>query len=245
MSGHSKWATIKRQKGANDAKRGALFTKLGNQIAIAARGGTDPALNSALALAIEKAKAANMPSANIERSIQRVADKSAAQLEEALYEGYGPGGVAVLVEVATDNKNRTLPEVRTAFSKTGGSMAEPGSVSFQFSRKGVIRVKGMGDDLELAAIDAGAEDIFEEEETDETVIHTAQNDLAKVREALKSAGYEVVDAELTYVPNSTMEITDGETARKAINLMDALEDLDDVTATHTNFELADNVEIKQ
>lgn len=242
MSGHSKWATIKRQKGANDAKRGALFTKLGNQIAIAARGGTDPATNSALALAVEKAKAANMPGANIERSIQRAADKSAAQLEQALYEGYGPGGIAVLVEVATDNKNRTLPEVRSAFSKTGGSMAEQGSVAFQFVRKGVIRVKGRGDDLELAAIDAGAEDIFEEEETGETVIHTAQNDLAKVRDALKS-DYEVVDAELIYVPNNTVEISDPETARKVIRLMDALEDLDDVAATHTNFELADNLNL--
>jgi YebC/PmpR family DNA-binding regulatory protein len=183
-----------------------------------------------------------MPGANIERSIQRAADKSAAQLEQALYEGYGPGGVAVLVEVATDNKNRTLPEVRSAFSKTGGSMAEQGSVAFQFSRKGVIRVKGKGDELELAAIDAGAEDIFEEEETGETVIHTAPGDLAKVRDALKS-DYEVVDAELTYVPNNTMEISDPETARKVIRLMDTLEDLDDVAATHTNFELADNLNV--
>ena len=243
MSGHSKWATIKRQKGANDAKRGALFTKLGNQIAIAARGGTDPGHNSALALAIEKAKAANMPTATIDRSIQRAADKSAAQLEQALYEGYGPGGVAVLVEVATDNKNRTLPEVRSAFNKHGGNMAEPGSVSFQFSRKGVIRVKGQGDDLELAAIDAGAEDIFEEKETGETVVHTAQNNLAKVRDSLKDSGHEVVDAELTYVPNNTLEISEPDTARKIINLMDSLEDLDDVTATHTNFELSDNLNL--
>ncbi len=243
MSGHSKWSTIKRQKGANDAKRGAMFTKLGNQIAIAARSGTDPAANSALALAIEKAKAANMPGANIERSIARAADKSAAQLEQALYEGYGPGGVAVLVDVATDNKNRTLPEVRTAFTKSGGNIAEPGSVAFQFSRKGVIRVKGQGDELELTAIDAGAEDIFEEPETGETVIHTSQNDLAKVRDALKQANYEVVDAELTYVPNSTLEIDNPETARKIIRLMDALEDLDDVTSTHTNFELADNLNL--
>jgi YebC/PmpR family DNA-binding regulatory protein len=243
MSGHSKWATIKRQKGANDAKRGALFTKLGNQLAIAARGGTNPTHNSTLALAIEKAKAANMPTANIERSIQRAADKSAAQLEEALYEGYGPGGIAVLVEIATDNKNRTLPEVRTAFSKTGGNMAEPGSVAFQFSHKGVIRIKGQGDELELAAIDAGAEDIFEEPETGETVVHTAQNDLAKVRDSLKKANFEVVDAELTYVPNNSVEISDPETARKVIRLMDALEDLDDVVATHTNFELATNLEV--
>lgn len=243
MSGHSKWATIKRQKGANDAKRGALFTKLGNQIAIAARNGIDPATNSALALAVEKAKAANMPGANIDRSIQRAADKSAAQLEQAMYEGYGPGGVAVLVEVATDNKNRTLPEVRTAFSKSGGNMAEPGSVSFQFSRKGVIRVKGAGDELDLAAIDAGAEDIFEEKETGETVIHTAPGDLAKVRDALRAAEYEIADAELTFEPNSTVEISEPDTARKIIRLMDALDDLDDVTNTYTNFDIADSVKL--
>ncbi|HSW78485.1 MAG TPA: YebC/PmpR family DNA-binding transcriptional regulator [Candidatus Babeliales bacterium] len=243
MSGHSKWATIKRQKGANDAKRGALFTKLGNQIAIAARNGTDPTHNSALALAIEKAKSSNMPNANIERSIARAADKSAAQLEQAMYEGYGPGGIAVLVEVATDNKNRTLPEVRTAFSKTGGNMAEPGSVAFQFNRKGVLRVKGGGDELELSAIDAGAEDIFEEPETGETVIHTAQSDLAKVRDTLKAGGYKITDAELSFVPNTTIEISEPETARKVIRLMDALDDLDDVTATHTNFDIKDGMQV--
>lgn len=243
MSGHSKWATIKRQKGANDAKRGALFTKLGNQIAIAARAGVNPATNSALAMAIDKAKAANMPTSNIERSIQRAADKDAAQLEEALYEGYGPGGIAVMVEVATDNKNRTLPEVRTAFSKTGGSMAEPGSVAFQFSHKGVIRVRGTGDDLELAAIDAGAEDVYEETENGETVIHTAPRDLAKVRKSLEESGLEIVSSELAYTPNNTLEITDKETARKVLNLMNTLEDLDDVTNTYTNFDIAENVDV--
>ncbi|HET9850136.1 MAG TPA: YebC/PmpR family DNA-binding transcriptional regulator [Candidatus Saccharimonadales bacterium] len=243
MSGHSKWATIKRQKAANDAKRGAMFTKLGNQIAVAARSGADPATNSALAMVIEKARKAGMPGTNIERSIARVSDKSAAQLEEIMYEGYGPGGVAVLVECATDNKNRTLPEVRSALTKNGGSMADQGSVAFQFTRKGVIRLKGTDEELELAAIEAGAEDIFEEPETGETVIHTAQNQLAKVRDTLKEAGYDVVDAELTYVPNATMEISDPETARKIINLMDALEDLDDVANTHTNFEIADSLNL--
>ena len=243
MSGHSKWATIKRQKGANDAKRGALFTKLGNQIAIAARGGTDPASNSALAMAIDKAKAANMPGDNIQRSIQRVADKSAAQLEEVMYEGYGPGGVAVLVECATDNRNRTLPEVRTAFTKNGGNMAGEGSVAFQFSRKGVVRVKGTGDEIQLQAIEAGADDVVEETETGETVIYTASSDLAKVRDALKLAGLEVVEAELTYEPNSTLEISDPETARKIVNLMNALDDLDDVTNTYTNFDIADGVNV--
>src|SRR3989338_6378735 len=243
MSGHSKWATIKRQKGVADAKRGALFTKLGNQIAIAARGGTDPSLNSALTMAVEKAKAANMPMANIERSIQRVKDKSAAQLEEIMYEGYGPGGVAILVEVATDNKNRTYPEVRVAFTKNGGNMAEPGSVAFQFSRKGMIRVKGTGDEIQLQAIEAGAEDVVDEPETGETVVYTAPNELTKVREALKSAGLEIVGAELTYAPNNNIAISDRETARKIVSLMDALEDLDDVTSTHTNFDISGNIDI--
>jgi len=241
MSGHSKWATIKRQKGANDAKRGALFTKLGNQIAIAARSGTDSAHNSTLAMAIEKAKAANMPLSNIERSIQRSADKSAAQLEEIMYEGYGPGGVAILVEVATDNKNRTYPEVRLAFTKNGGNMAEPGSVAFQFSRKGMIRVKGTGDGIQLQAIEAGAEDVVDEPETGETVVYTAPNELAKVREDLKAAGLEIVAAELTYAPNNILEISDRETARKIVNLMDALEDLDDVINTYTNFDITENI----
>jgi YebC/PmpR family DNA-binding regulatory protein len=243
MSGHSKWATIKRQKGANDAKRGALFTKLGNQLAVAARAGTDPSTNSALAMVIEKAKSANMPTANIERSIQRAADKNAAQLEEIMYEGYGPGGVAILVECATDNKNRTYPEVRLAFTKNGGNMAEPGSVAFQFSRKGVIHIKGANDDVELAAIDAGAEDVFEEPENDEIVVHTAPTELAKVRDQLKESGLEITDAELTFVPNSTIEISDRETARKIVNLMNALEDLDDVSTTHTNFDIAEGVEV--
>lgn len=243
MAGHSKWAQIKRQKGANDAKRGALFSKLGKQLAVAARGGTDPAHNANLAMMIEKAKSVNMPMANIERAIQRAADKDAAQLEEITYEGYGPGGVAVLVECATDNRNRTYPEVRLAFSKTGGNMAEPGSVAFQFSRKGVIRVKGTGEDLELAAIEAGAEEIYAEPELGETVIHTTQGDLAKVRDELKAQGVDILEAELTYVPNNNLEIGDPETARKVIRLMESLEDVEDVTATHTNFEIAPGVEV--
>lgn len=243
MSGHSKWSTIKRQKGANDAKRGAAFTKLGNQIAIAARSGTDPAHNSALALAIEKAKAANMPNANIERSIARSAEKGAAALEEVMYEGYGPGGVAVIVECATDNKNRTYPEVRLAFSKNGGNMADQGSVAFQFSRKGTMRLKGTGEELQLQAIEAGADDVYEEPETGETVIYTSPNELAKVREALKQAGLEPEGAELTYEPNTMIEIDSPETARKVVNLMTALDDLDDVTNTYTNFDIKEGVEV--
>lgn len=241
MSGHSKWSTIKRQKGVADAKRGAVFTKLGNQLAVAARGGTDPKTNSTLAMVIEKAKAANMPMANIERSIQRAADKSAAQVEEFLYEGYGPGGVAIIVEAATDNKNRTYPEIKLAFSKNGGSLAEPGSVAFQFTHKGVIRVKGTGDDVELAAIEAEADDVSSDTDNNETIIYTALSDLAKVRDSLKQAGLEVVEAQLSYEPNSTIEVQDAETARKVMKLMDALDDHDDVTNTYTNFDIADGV----
>jgi YebC/PmpR family DNA-binding regulatory protein len=148
-----------------------------------------------------------------------------------------------MVECATDNKNRTYPEVRTAFSKNGGNMAEPGSVAFQFSRKGSIRVKGTGDEVELAAIEAGADDVYAEAETNETVIHTVPTELAKVRDGLKASALEVVEAELTFVPNSTIEVTDKETARKIMNLMNALEDLDDVSNTYTNFDIADNIDV--
>jgi len=239
MSGHSKWSTIKRAKGITDAKRGAVFTRLGNLIAIAARSGTDPALNSTLAMAIEKAKAANMPMTNIERAIKRVSDKDAAQLIEVMYEGYGPGGVGVLVEVATDNLNRTYPEVKLAFSKHGGNMAEKGAVAFQFEHKGLIRVKGIGEDLLLTILDCGAEDAVEE--GDETLVYSEPKALASVRDALKQAGLEVVEAELTYVPKTTIEITDANTAGKIERLMDALDDQNDVTATHVNFDIAEDI----
>jgi YebC/PmpR family DNA-binding regulatory protein len=184
MSGHSKWSTIKREKGAKDAVRGAVFTKLGNAIAIAARSGTDPETNFALRLAIDKAKASNMPSANIQRALDRIKDKEAAQLQDVLYEGYGPGGVAILVEAATDNINRTYPDVRLAFSKHGGNIAEKGAVAFQFERKGMIRVKDAGDDILMAAIEAGAEDM--QNEDGESVIYTDPKELAKVRDALRN-----------------------------------------------------------
>jgi len=236
MSGHSKWSTIKRQKESTDAKRGAIFTKIGNQIALAAKGGTDPATNSSLTLAIERAKAANMPLNNIQRAIDRVADKSAAQLQEVVYEAYGPGGTGIIVEAATDNKNRTFPEVRTAMTKNGGTMAESGSVAFQFTRKGVIRVDATGEDALLAVLDAGAEDAVEEE--GEILVYTVAQELAKVRQAIKDAGLEVKDAELQYVPNNTIEITDAEVARKVMKVMDALDELDDVTSVHSNFDIA-------
>jgi len=239
MSGHSKWSTIKRQKGAKDAARGAVFTKLGNGIAIAARGGTDPNTNFSLRLAIDKAKEANMPATNIQRSIDRVKDKSAAQLEEVTYEGYGPGGVAIIVECATDNLNRTYPEVKAAFSKHGGNIAEKGAVAFQFDRKGVIRISASGDEILLQALDAGAEDALEED--DETVIYTAPTDLAKVRQALEANSLDITEAELTYVPNTTVEVSDKETAGKFMRLMEALEDLDDVSNTYVNFEIPEEL----
>jgi len=242
MSGHSKWSTIKRQKGAKDAARGAMFTRLGNAIAISARGGADPDMNFSLRLAIDKAKAANMPMANIQRSIDRGSGKlGGEQIQEIMYEGYGPGGVAILVECATDNINRTYPEVRLAFSKHGGNIAEKGAVAFQFDRKGMIRVRGGGDDLMLQALDAGAEDMVEEGE--DSIIYTEPKELAKVRDILKKTGIEITEAELTYVPNTSINIADESTAGKIMRLMDALESQDDVTNTHVNFEISDDIAI--
>ena len=240
MSGHSKWATTHRQKAIVDAKRGAVFTKLGNMIAIAARGGVDPAMNPGLALAIEKAKSANMPLANIQRAIDRVADKNAAALEEIVYEGYGPGGVGIIVEVATDNKNRTYPEVRTALTKNGGTMADAGSVLFQFTRKGVIRVAATGEDALLTILDAGAEDAVEE--NGGLTVYTEMKDIAKVRTALVEAGLTVEDAELQYVANNDVPVDDKETARKLLKVLDALEDLDDVVNVHTNGDITAEID---
>lgn len=240
MAGHSKWAKIKRDKGANDAKRGAIFTRIGNQIAIAARGGTDPTMNPALALAIEKAKAANMPNANIQRAIDRVNDKNAAVLEEITYEGYGPAGVGLIIETATDNRNRTLPEVKTALAKNGGRIADVGSVMFQFTRKGVIRVAATGEDALLMVLDAGADDAVEED--GELIVYTDQKELAKVRQAIIDADMKVLDAELQYVANNEIAIDDAETAQKMMKLMDALDDLDDVVNVHTNADITADID---
>ena len=235
MSGHSKWSTIKREKGAKDAKRGAVFTQIGNQIAIAARSGIDPNMNSALAMAIEKAKQANMPAANIQRAIDRVADKNAAALEETVYEGMGPGGVGIIIETATDNKNRTFPEVRNALNKNGGRVADAGSVMFQFTHKGVIRVAETSEDALLTVLDAGAEDVIEEE--GELTVYTELKDLARVRKNIMDAGLTVTSAELQYVPNGMVEISDVEVAQKVIKVLDALDDLDDVINVHSNADI--------
>lgn len=234
MAGHSKWSKIKRDKGANDAKRGAIFTKVGNQIAIAARSGTDPALNSVLALAIEKAKSVNMPMANIQRAIDRVNDKAQAQVEEIVYEGYGHGGVAIIVETATDNKNRTYPEVRHAFTKNGGTIAEPGSVAFQFERKGVIVVakQSDGDAQLLDILEAGASDA--QVEDDEVIIYTDMKSLHMVRDKIVAKNMDVKDASLQYVPLNYVSIDDPEDEAKLLKLLDAIDELDDVTNVFHN-----------
>ena len=239
MSGHSKWSTIKREKGAKDAKRGAVFTKIGNQIAIAARSGTDPTMNSALAMAIEKAKQANMPNANIQRAIDRVNDKNAAVLEEVAYEGMGPAGIGIIIETATDNKNRTFPEVRNALQKNGGRIADAGSVMFQFDRKGVIRIAATGEDALLTVLDAGAEDAVEED--GEIIVYTDQKDLAKVRTAIVDAGITVKEADLQYVAKHTVEVDDAEVAEKVLKVLDALDDLDDVVNVHTNVDITADI----
>lgn len=240
MSGHSKWATTHRQKAVVDAKRGAVFTKIGNMIALAARSGIDPSSNPTLAMAIEKAKAANMPLANIQRAIDRVADKNAAALEEIVYEAYGQGGAGIIVEVATDNKNRTYPEVRTAITKNGATMADAGSVLFQFTRKGVIRVAATGEEALLTILDAGAEDALEE--SGGYTVYTEMKDLSKVRQALVDAGLTVEDAELQYVANNDVPIDDAEVARKLLKVLDTLEDIDDVVGVHTNANITATLE---
>jgi YebC/PmpR family DNA-binding regulatory protein len=238
MSGHSKWSSIKHQKGAKDAKRGALFTKLARAIQVAAKeGGGDPEGNAALANAIQKAKDQSMPKDNIERAIAKGtgADADAEAFETVVYEGYGPGGVAFLVEALTDNRNRTGSEVRHIFTKSGGSLGEPGSVAWQFDKKGVVVVDAdrySEDDL-MVAIDAGAEDVLQDDNVWEIV--TAPADLQAVRQALESAGVEIQNAELTMRPSTTVEVDEGG-AGKVLRLIEALDDNDDVSAVHANFE---------
>ncbi len=237
MAGHSKWAKIHRGKAIEDAKRGAIFTRLGNAIAIAAKGGSDPDMNFSLRLAIDKAKASNMPANNIQRAIDRGSGKLGGdQIQEVMYEGYGPGGVGILVECATDNTNRTYTFVRTAFAKHGGNIAEKGSVAFLFDRKGMIRVKGSGEELLLLILDSGAEDAIEDDE--EMVVYTEPKQLATVRNKLQDEKIEIVEAELTYIPQNIVTIADEATQGKVMRLMDALEELDDVVTTHTNFDIA-------
>ena len=245
MSGHSKWSTIKRQKGVTDAKRGALFTKVAREISVAARqGGGDPDANYRLRLAVEKARSVNMPSDNIKRTIDKaVGGGEAEQYEEIVYEGYGPGGVAVLVEAATDNRNRTAAEVRSIFTKAGGQLAGSGAVAWQFEPRGLIAVNRDGgidaDEVALAAIDAGAEDV-DTDDPESIGIYTSPADLERVRRALDGAGVPVDSAENTMVAKQTVEL-DSARARQALRLVELLEDLEDVQRVTANFDIPEDV----
>ncbi len=243
MSGHSKWSKVKHQKGATDAKRGQLFTKLSRELTIAAReGGPDQDSNVRLRLAVLRAKAANLPSENIDRAIKRAAGTGdGAILEEAQYEGYGPGGTAMLVEVATDNRNRAAAEVRNAFNRNGGNMGEAGCVAWLFEPRGIIEVELAGDDpdeVALQAIDAGAEDVQPDDGLLE--IYTGPNQLYQVRQALEGLNFHVANAEATMVPK-TLVAADDETALKVLRLVERLEDLDDVQKVYTNLDIPDSV----
>jgi len=244
MSGHSKWSTIKRQKGANDAKRGALFTKVAREISVAARqGGGDPDANYRLRLAIEKARSVNMPADNIKRTIERAAGGGDADAyEEIVYEGYGPGGVAVLVEAQTDNRNRTAAEVRSIFTKTGGQLAGTGAVAWQFEPRGLIAVPKAGvdaDEVALTAIDAGAVDV-DTDDAETIEIQTDPAALESVRKTLEGAGIAVESAESTMIARQTVEL-DSSKARQALRLVELLEDLDDVSRVTANFDIPEDV----
>ncbi len=247
MSGHSKWATIKHAKGAADAKRGQLFTKFIKEISIAAKmGGGDPATNPRLRTAVLKARAANMPKDNIERAIKKVTGElGAVNYEEILYEGYGPGGVAVLVEVLTDNKNRTAASVRNIFTKSGGNLGATGSVAYMFNRKGVIEYDAEVVNEEAimeAALEAGAEDIATEDGV--ITVTTDPNDFASVLEALQEKGFESVSAAVSMVPDTYVAL-DADTTQKALKMIDKLEEDDDVQTVSSNIEIPEGFEMPE
>jgi len=244
MAGHSKWANIKRRKGAQDAKRGKIFTKLIKEIIVAARlGGGDPSANPRLRAAIAAAKAENMPKENIERAIKKgTGELEGTSYEEVTYEGYGPGGVAVMVECMTDNKVRTVGEVRHFFSKSGGNLGESGCVSWMFDRKGSIVIDKNAideDTLMEAAIEAGAEDVVTEEESYQVL--SSPDDFAAVCEALQQRGVQFAEAQITMIPKNVVEVTDEKTARSLLKLLENLEDNDDVQKVHANFDIPDDI----
>jgi YebC/PmpR family DNA-binding regulatory protein len=247
MSGHSKWHQIRRQKGVNDAKRGQLFTRLGREIAVAVRegGSPHPETNFRLRMAMERARAANMPLDNIERTIQRAAGGGeGAQLQEIQYEGYAPGGAALLVQVVTDNRNRTAAEIRNVFNKNGGNLGEVGCVDWIFENRGIIELpldKQDADELTLAAIDAGAEDIETPQPGDEVLtIYTEPPQLEAVRHTLEAKKVPISRAETTLIPKTKVPL-DEKDALQTLRLIDRIEDLDDVQAVFTNAEIADEV----
>jgi YebC/PmpR family DNA-binding regulatory protein len=245
LSGHSKWSTIKHKKGAADAKRGKLFSKLSRAIMVAAKeGGGDPATNLALANAIEKARSYSMPKDNIERAIAKGAGEGTdgASFETVIYEGYGPEGVAVIVEALTDNRNRTASDVRHLFSKYGGNLGATGAVAWQFERRGVVLLAGDGvdeDELVLAAADAGADDV--ERDGNTFVVSAAPEGLTPVREALEAAGYALESVGLRMVPKATVAIAEESTAKQVVRLVEGLEENDDVQDVYANFDIPDAV----
>ncbi len=241
MAGHSKWANIKHRKGRQDAARGKLFGKLAKGIEVAAReGGGVIEFNPTLGLAVSKAKAASMPNDNIERAIKRgTGEVEGAAYEEIWYEGYGAGGVAVYVQILTDNRNRAASDVRSTFTRNNGNLGEPGSVGYLFSQKGMILAKGSEEDVMLVALDAGAEDIREAGDGVLEVI-TGPSDLSSVKAALESGGVEIESADVTQLPASTVPVEEGD-ARKILRLIDALDDLDDVQAVFSNYDIDDDI----
>lgn len=243
MSGHSKWSQIKRQKGAADIKRGNLFTKMTREIMLAAReGGGHPEANFRLRLAMDRARAVNMPRDTIQRAIDRATGSGeGGSLESVVYEGYGPGGVSIMVEAATDNRNRTVGEVRSAFTKHNGKLGESGSVQWIFEQKGVIEVDAgtrSADEVSLVAIDAGAEDV--ESDDGLVTVYTAPDAFERVRASLEASGIRPASAELSMRPSSTVRL-DGDAARKVVRLVEALEELDDVLKVHANFDVPEEV----
>lgn len=247
MAGHSKWANIKHRKGKADAQRGKMFTKLSRYITVAAReGGADLEYNSALKSAVEKAKAENMPNDNIDRAIKKgIGDLDGVNYEEVQYEGYGPSGVAVLVECLTDNRNRTASDVRHAFDKFGGNLGATGCVGWMFDRRGLITIAKSDsvseEELTLQAIEAGAEDFSSEEEVYEVV--TAVEDFNAVKEALSSEGYELASADLVYLPQNTAALESQDDIKNMVKMIDALEDSDDVQNVYHNWEIPEDLEI--
>lgn len=245
MSGHSKWAGIKHKKAIIDAKKGKAFTQVANMIALAARSGGDPKMNFSLRLAIDKARAANMPAANIERAIKRgTGEMGGAKIEESLYEGYGPGGTAILIETASDNKNRTVGDIRAAFTKHGGSLGNAGSVAYLFDQKGQLMInpkfqKKSKDELEMAIIESGAEDFEETEE--QIIVYTKPNDLALVKSNLEEVGITIESGELVFIAKNDISIDDKDKAQSILKLMDVLESLDDVVAVHSNFDISEEI----
>jgi len=243
MSGHSKWATIKRQKGTTDAKRGQLFTKLSNAIYIAAKsGGIDPDSNPRLRLIIDTAKASNMPKENIERAIKKSHSKNDNELVEVQYEGFGPGGFSVIIEAITDNKQRTSPEIKSRMEKLGGNLGIPGSVAYQFEQKGLITVargEMSMDDLFLIAASAEADDI--EEVGEDVFIYTKRENLAKVKDGLTSNSLIVKNVEIIRVPLTPISLVDKSTAMKALQFVEKLEELDDVQKVYVNFDIPDEI----